>query len=212
MRFSLERAPADPSCAAGFLWYTCSDIDFYGCCSTDPCDAGCPDPASLTKTISTNSPLRTSTLTVSAAQSSTSLPLTSSSAPTTSVLNNADLAGFTTSMTISETGIPTSSPSPSASTASSTSNSTTNSIALIIGGAVAGVVVVSIMSLIIWFCLRRRKQKQNKSSNRYSLQDSLPPYGIPTKDFVLDRTTGPALSLQESEPFAPFGGMSFLSI
>ncbi|KAE8445905.1 hypothetical protein EG329_012684 [Mollisiaceae sp. DMI_Dod_QoI] len=202
------RAPGD--CPAGQQWYVCVANGFTGCCSVDACDLQtCPDSPQS----SSASQLSTTTLTVSATPSSTVLSsssttkssssssllasssqsTTSSSTSTTaSILNNAGLAGSTTPST---SVVATAFPTQTASSSSSNSNTTP-----IIAGVVTGVVVAAIMSILIWFCLRRRKQKK-------AIRESILQYGVPNKEFVLDRSTG--LSFQEEigdGVFAPFGG------
>jgi hypothetical protein len=63
---------------------------------------------------------------------------------------------------------------------------------------------LSIVSILIWFCLRRRKQKKQR--------DSIASYRSPTKDYVLDRSFSPADHPPTGgDVFAEFGGTSYSS-
>ncbi|CZR65870.1 uncharacterized protein PAC_15770 [Phialocephala subalpina] len=193
MRINVLRSQTD--CPKGKQWYTCQSNGFTGCCSNvNVCDLStCPDVPSSTSA----SQLQTTTLTVSAtpsaiATTSSSL-LDSSSTPssTTSILINAGLANSTSS-----TVTATASPSETASSSTSKSNATP-----IIAGVVAGVVFLSIMSILIWFCIRRRKQKKTKT-----IRNSILEFGVPNKEFVLDRSTVQSFQDNETGVFEPFGG------
>jgi hypothetical protein len=79
----------------------------------------------------------------------------------------------------------------------------------IIAGAVVAVVVLSVLAVLAWFCFRRRQQKKKDIENT---RDSIAKYGLPTRDFVLDRaqTDRESLRSKSSDIFASLGGTSTL--
>jgi hypothetical protein len=79
----------------------------------------------------------------------------------------------------------------------------------LIAGVVGAVVALSILSVLAWFCFRRRQQKKKDLENA---RDSIAKYGLPTRDYVLDRaqTDEESLRSKNSDIFASLGGTSTL--
>jgi hypothetical protein len=77
----------------------------------------------------------------------------------------------------------------------------------IIAGVVSAVVALSILSILAWFCFRKRQQKKKDLENA---RDSIAKYGLPTRDYVLDRaqTDEESMRSKNSDIFAQFGGTS----
>jgi len=192
----LERALPDGTCNAGKVFYNCQINSFRGCCSVDPCALpACPDMDS-SSTKSTSQPTTRQTL-ISIPNSVLSSTLAMTTTPPTSIIVDIAITSSTPKYTQTEaqtkTSSSTSSPTPSSSSSSGVPN------APIIAGTVSGVVALSILSILIWFCLRRRKQKQE---TRKSLSQS----GLPNKEFILDQSALSESSQVGGDVFAPFGG------
>jgi hypothetical protein len=100
------------------------------------------------------------------------------------------------------------SPTQAATPAIVTSNSNSNHTPLI-AGVVVAVVVLSILSVLAWFCFRRRQQQKKYLENA---RGSIAKYGFPTTDYVLDRakTDEESLHSKNSDIFASLGGTSTL--
>jgi hypothetical protein len=77
----------------------------------------------------------------------------------------------------------------------------------VIAGAVGGGVALAVISVLAWFCFRRRQQKKKDIENA---RDSIAKYGLPTRDYVLDRaqTDEESMRSKNSDIFAQFGGTS----
>ncbi|KAK0103215.1 hypothetical protein ONS95_005249 [Cadophora gregata] len=195
----VERALPDGTCDAGKVFYNCQVNSFRGCCSVDPCALpACPDASSSTTAAiskTTSQPTTRQTLISIPNSLLTSAPATTTNRPTSIIV---DIAVTSSTPTYTETEAQTQ-------TASSTSPSTPSSSRSgvpntpIIAGTISGVVFLSILSVLIWFCLRRRKQKQET-------RNSIAKYGLPTKEFVLDRPTPSESSRVGGDVFLPFGG------
>jgi hypothetical protein len=103
---------------------------------------------------------------------------------------------------------PSSSQSPTQTAAPAIVTSNPNHTPLI-AGVVVAVVVLSILSVLAWFCFRRRQQKKKDLENA---RDSIAKYGLPTRDYVLDRaqTDEESVRSMNSDIFASLGGTSTL--
>lgn len=68
-------------------------------------------------------------------------------------------------------------------------------------------IVISLISILAWFCLRRCRQRKDAREARES-------YGIPSKqDYILDRPTSDGMEVEaiqkpDNDVFASFGGWS----
>ncbi|KAL2070980.1 hypothetical protein VTL71DRAFT_14006 [Oculimacula yallundae] len=194
--YRLERALPDGTCNAGKVFYSCQVNSFRGCCSVDPCALpACPD----TDSSSSTAPVSKST-SQSSRQTLASIPIPVSSSPAgtatlqpTSIIVNIAIA----SSTPTQTQTPAQVQSPSATSSPASAPGVSN--APIIAGTVSGVVALSILSILLWFCLRRRKQKRE-------VRNSIAEYGVPNKKYVLDRPTPSASTKDGSDVFIPFGG------
>jgi hypothetical protein len=77
----------------------------------------------------------------------------------------------------------------------------------LIAGVVVAVAVLSILSVLAWFCFRKRQQKKKDLENA---RDSIAKYGLPTRDYILGRaqTDEESMRSENSDIFAQFGGTS----
>ncbi|PVH78916.1 hypothetical protein DL98DRAFT_234986 [Cadophora sp. DSE1049] len=197
-----ERALPDGTCNAGKVFYNCQINSFRGCCSVDPCALpACPDADSS----STTAPVSKGASQPSTRQTLVSIPnsvlsssLATTTTPPTSIIVDIAITSSTPTYTQTEAQTQTSS-STSSPTPSSSPSGVPNTP--IIAGTVSGVVALSIISILLWFCLRRRKQKQET-------RKSIAQHGLPNKEFVLDRSAPSESSRVGGDVFAPFGGKS----
>ncbi|KAH7354639.1 hypothetical protein BKA65DRAFT_226476 [Rhexocercosporidium sp. MPI-PUGE-AT-0058] len=197
----LERALPDGTCNAGKAYYVCQINSFKGCCSVDPCALpACPDSESSSTTApaskSTTQPTSRQTLVSIPNSVLSSAPGTTAIPPTSIIVNIAITSSTPTHtqtriQTQTQTQTPT--PTPTLIPTSGVPN------APIIAGAVSGVVIFSILSILFWFCLRRRKQKKEA-------RNSIAEYGLPNKEFILDRPVPIESTRVGGDVFAPFGG------
>ncbi|KAH9212058.1 hypothetical protein DL95DRAFT_391908, partial [Leptodontidium sp. 2 PMI_412] len=172
-----ERALPDGTCNAGKVYYACQINSFKGCCSVDPCALpACPDTDSSSTTApvskSTSQPTPRQTL-ISIPNSVLSSTLATATIKPTSIIVDISITSSTPTHTRTQTQTPSS--IPSLSPASGVPNTP------IIAGTVSGVVVLSILSILLWFCLRRRKQNKE-------IRNSIVQYDVPNKKYVLDRS------------------------
>lgn len=175
----LEREASQ--CQVGDTYYVCTTNGFSGCCSvSNVCDlAGCPDGDS-------NAPTTTITLSTQGVAASTV-----TAAKTSPILGNVAMAASMTAT--SSTQITTSTQTPVGTKKHNTSNTP------IIVGVVCAIVGLSILSVLAWFFLRRRSQRQKQriaSSSTYA------------KDYNIRK-----LSIDEGQPqvgvaFGSNGGMT----
>ncbi|KAH6723609.1 hypothetical protein BKA61DRAFT_586756 [Leptodontidium sp. MPI-SDFR-AT-0119] len=190
-----ERALPDGTCNAGKVYYACQINSFKGCCSVDPCALpACPDTDSSSTTApvskSTSQPTPRQTL-ISIPNSVLSSTLATATIKPTSIIVDISITSSTPTHTRTQTQTPSS--IPSLSPASGVPNTP------IIAGTVSGVVVLSILSILLWFCLRRRKQNKE-------IRNSIVQYDVPNKKYVLDRSAPSESVRVGGDVFAPFGG------
>ncbi|CZT45785.1 uncharacterized protein RSE6_06135 [Rhynchosporium secalis] len=196
------RALPDGTCNAGKVFYSCQVNSFRGCCSVDPCAlSACPD----TDASSSSMPFSKTTSQSSSRQTLASIPnsiLTASAATTTTIQPTSTIGIITVTSstpTPTQTQSPVEAQTPSSSPTAKAASTSGVSKTPIVAGTVTGVVVFSILLILLWFCVRRRKQKQ-------TIRNSIAEYGVPTKEFVLDRSTSPGYQRGGGDVFAPFGG------
>ncbi|CZT07199.1 uncharacterized protein RAG0_12728 [Rhynchosporium agropyri] len=196
------RALPDGTCNTGKVFYSCQVNNFRGCCSVDPCALpACPDPDAS----SSSMPFSKTTSQSSSRQTFASIPnsiLTASAATTTTIQPTSTIGIITVTSstpTPTQTQSPVEAQTPSSSPTAKAASTSGVSKTPIVAGTVTGVVVFSILLILLWFCLRRRKQKQ-------TIRNSIAEYGVPTKEFVLDRSTSPGYQRGGGDVFAPFGG------
>ena len=193
----LDRAAQD--CKTGTQWYTCSANGFKGCCSVDPCNlSNCPD-SSASPSSSASASLTTLTLTP---QPAGSIPTSTSASTYTSSSASATTTSQVTSTTPTVESLISST---SSSTATSTqtpvsSHSSPPSKAPVIAGAVCGIVAASVLSILAWFLLRKRRQQRNKDNSESKYVEG--------KKYSLERGfSSEEQRFRASDVFAPFGGM-----
>lgn len=196
-----ERQVAGDCPIAGTTWFACNTkaSTFKGCCvdsfSCDQPTCPNPDPAPLTRVSSS-----TASSTQSPSSSAATIATVTTTAPAVFVTPNivTVIVHNGTTQTIydaaaSATTVPTQSPHPSSMTSATP----------IIAGVVSGVVALSILSVLLWFCCKRRRQKKNirGPTNRYEL---------PNRDYVLKRVDTPEVNIpKDGDVFAEFGGTNY---
>ncbi|KAJ5930804.1 hypothetical protein N7466_006297 [Penicillium verhagenii] len=118
---------------------------------------------------------------------------TATSTITTTTLNSNKAS--TTGSTISAS-IVSISPTSTSSAVSNNSTSNTVSVAAIAGGVGGGVAAVAIVAGILWFCLRRRRNKNKRPSDNLIFEEA-PPYAATiTESFA--KVRGPPMSELDS--------------
>jgi hypothetical protein len=140
------------TCPSGSQWYVCKANSFTGCCTRDACDfSTCPDNIKPSSSAS----LVPSTLSTSRSSTTTSKPSsTSQSAITTATPTYAP-------KTIPDAGVvvpSTTSASPSETATVIVNNPSAAPKGPIIGGVIAGIIVLAIFTAMLWWFCRRRKQ------------------------------------------------------
>lgn len=209
---SLERALPDGTCNTGTVFYSCQVNNFRGCCSVDPCALpGCPDAAASStrsQTAATSTTVQPNTgpalvsIPVLIVSPSTTITSFLSLPPSTTTMIPSTITSIVTTTNASSS--PASSSTLAAGKPGPTNPSPGKSNTPIIVGVVCGVVALSVLSVLAWFCLRRRKQKQD-------VRNSIASYGVPSKEYVLERSTASTATKTEgnlSGVFEPFGGKS----
>ncbi|KAF2835269.1 hypothetical protein M501DRAFT_962692 [Patellaria atrata CBS 101060] len=192
--------PFSPTCPSGGDWYVCADgSSFLGCCTSDPCNRGCPStdlrPASFDRnffgefhdqqcssgdyyTCASNDPPFLGCC--------HSNPCTQGRCPdddlTAAFLSNNP--SFAADFLVEQNATSTASETTASSTSSATSTSTSppNSddddggfpVAGIVGAAVGGVVVI-IVALVIFYIHRRRKRRDVRVPHTASHEGVIPP-------------------------------------
>jgi hypothetical protein len=126
-------------CPTGRLWYECTlsstNPGFRGCCSVDACQPkGCPDMAQASSSSTTS--LTIITLSVVPQAPAATIPVS------------------TTPLPLAMTTAPTAMASQSAVATKSPNNTP------IIVGIVCGIVAASVVTILVWFFLRRRNQRK----------------------------------------------------
>lgn len=211
------------SCTGSFQYWTCqassTQRQYSGCCSIDACQNGgtCPLANQPPTDVSTTSSTRSSTTsaTRSTTSSVTSQTTTRSQVPeissTSTTPTDSTATATSTAMTTSDSAIPTPNPTPASDqtststspTTSSSSSSSGSSNPAIIGGAVAGLVVLLLILLGIGCLLIRRKRQRKEHGED-------PPYGPVYSD--KPSGTSPPCSLLYPANLHPLGIMGFFSL
>lgn len=147
MRVQLPRD--EHNCPSGFQYYRCAKGNFSGCCSIDPCTTGiCPDD---NKPTTTTEAMLTSVITES------SLSLSETSSPSTSVATPAQNTATTqtTTLTPSQTSSGTTTMTVTA-TPSSSSDNEGALIGGIVGAIIGGLVIIALVIVLIYWRRRRK--------------------------------------------------------
>jgi len=206
-----ERQVAGNCPIAGTTWFTCNTkaSNFSGCCvDSFSCDQPtCPnfDPAPLTAaSLSTAS----STQSPSSSAATTATVTTTASAVfvTPSILTVINHGSTQTIYDAAASAMLSTTPSATTSPTHSPQSSPMTSATPIIAGAVSGVVALSILSILLWFCCKRRRQKKNfrGPTNKYELS---------SRDYILSRVNTPEVKIpKDGDVFAEFGGTNYSRI
>jgi hypothetical protein len=167
---NLNLARADSAtCPSGAgTYYVCQKNNFSGCCTVDPCGLpSCPDqPSSSSKMVVVTTLVVTPQSVLStriAAQATLALVtessiLIQSSAPPSTVSFPSSLATTTSRETTTAVApVPASVTSTTSFQPESTVSSTPSNHTILVAGVVCGIVTVAILSVLAWFCIRRRQ-------------------------------------------------------
>jgi hypothetical protein len=181
----------------GTQWYTCNN-GFKGCCSENPCDGSCPDPPEIQHPFSTFSSATTvrKTTSTSPATSATA-SATTSSAGTSTGTDQSTISPTSTLTELTQSGTSTAESIATPSDAVVDHRVGSLSSAAVAGISVGGTLAISLVVLIAFLLLRRRRIMKRMSSIR-----ARPPDVDNEPKFLTERR----YSNGEADVFAPFGG------
>ncbi|RDL38611.1 uncharacterized protein BP5553_02952 [Venustampulla echinocandica] len=154
----------DADCPTGKSFWVCGSSSFRGCCSVDACvKGGCPDtPASnsittiITLTPQPVTPLPSGSSSISSSSSSSLTSSSTTTASSTAATTTTDTKPPALLATASSTILPV-----NPSTNPPNSREKTSNVPLI-AGVTCAIVAASILSVVVWFCWRRRQQKRSR--------------------------------------------------
>lgn len=206
------------SCTGSFQYWTCqassTQGQYSGCCSIDACQNGgtCPlanqPPTNVSTTSSTSSSTTSATRSSATSQTTTRSQVSEISSTSTTPIDSTATT-TSTAMTTSDSAIPTPNSTPASDQTSTSASPTTSSSSsgssnsAIIGGAVAGLVVLLLVLLGIGCLLIRRKRKRKEHG-------ADPPYGPVYSD--KPSGTSPPCSLLYPANLRSLGIMGFFSL